>query len=42
MPNLTTDPPAVRTGGEFGGYHWGIHVKRWLLTHEGRVPETRS
>ncbi|GAA5183707.1 methylated-DNA--[protein]-cysteine S-methyltransferase [Rugosimonospora acidiphila] len=32
----------VRTGGALGGYRWGIHVKRWLLTHEGRVTETRS
>jgi methylated-DNA-[protein]-cysteine S-methyltransferase len=32
----------VRTDGGMGGYRWGIHVKRWLLTHEGRVPETQS
>ena len=32
----------VRTDGTLGGYRWGIHVKQWLLAHEGRVPETRS
>jgi methylated-DNA-[protein]-cysteine S-methyltransferase len=32
----------VRTDGGLGGYRWGIHVKRWLLTHEGRVPESHS
>jgi methylated-DNA-[protein]-cysteine S-methyltransferase len=32
----------VRTGGDVGGYRWGIHVKQWLLAHEGQKPETRS
>ena len=32
----------VRTDGGLGGYRWGIHVKRWLLAHEGRIAETGS
>lgn len=24
----------LRTGGELGGFRWGVDVKRWLLTHE--------
>jgi O-6-methylguanine DNA methyltransferase len=27
----------VRTGGELGGYFWGLDIKRWLLEHERRV-----
>jgi len=26
----------LRTGGALGGFRWGLDVKRWLLTHEGR------
>ncbi|CUA79204.1 methylated-DNA--[protein]-cysteine S-methyltransferase [Anoxybacillus suryakundensis] len=26
----------VRTGGELGGYAWGIERKKWLLEHETR------
>ncbi|MBB6176569.1 methylated-DNA-[protein]-cysteine S-methyltransferase [Anoxybacillus tengchongensis] len=26
----------IRTGGEFGGYAWGIERKKWLLEHETR------
>ncbi len=26
----------VRSGGELGGYHWGLDRKRWLLDHERR------
>ncbi|MGJ7036044.1 methylated-DNA--[protein]-cysteine S-methyltransferase [Anoxybacillus eryuanensis] len=26
----------IRTGGELGGYAWGIERKKWLLEHETR------
>jgi methylated-DNA-[protein]-cysteine S-methyltransferase len=26
----------LRTDGTLGGYRWGVDVKTWLLTHEGR------
>ncbi len=28
-------PPALRTGGQLGGYGGGLDVKRYLLAHEG-------
>jgi methylated-DNA-[protein]-cysteine S-methyltransferase len=27
----------VRTGGDLGGFGWGLPVKRWLLDHESGV-----
>jgi methylated-DNA-[protein]-cysteine S-methyltransferase len=24
----------IRTGGDLGGFRWGLDVKRWLLAHE--------
>ncbi len=32
----------VRTDGSLGGYRWGIEIKRYLLTHEAQLTETRS
>jgi methylated-DNA-[protein]-cysteine S-methyltransferase len=29
----------VRTDGSLGGYGGGIHIKEWLLEHEGVLPE---
>jgi methylated-DNA-[protein]-cysteine S-methyltransferase len=26
----------LRTDGSLGGYRWGLRVKTWLLSHEGR------
>jgi methylated-DNA-[protein]-cysteine S-methyltransferase len=26
----------LRADGSLGGFRWGVEVKRWLLTHEGR------